>query len=231
MKFNLGNLFKGFGPAVAPIDPSRFGDELAKKTSWEPLKRGGTNMRTNKLVQVGANRVEFQMSLGMKLLPIIMMLVFLGIGGWSVYDSYIKHGPVNYSWTHVGLGALLLLFIVGALVFLFYRRRRPVFDKNYGYYWNGKPRKEGAMVDPSQFSSAVRLSEIKALQIIPEFVVQHSSKSTHTFYSYELNLVLESAQRVNVTDHGNLPAMQEDAHLLSQFLSVPVWDASDAAKK
>ena len=45
-----------------------------------------------------------------------------------------------------------------------------------------------------------------------------------SYYSYELNLVLEDGARLNVVDHGDLKALQADAEILSEYLQVPVWD-------
>lgn len=49
------------------IDLSIFRDELANKTEWTPLVRGGANFKTHKLVTVDMNRIEFRASLGSKL--------------------------------------------------------------------------------------------------------------------------------------------------------------------
>jgi len=36
----------------AAVDASQFHDSIAEQTDWTPLKPGGTNFRTHKLVQV-----------------------------------------------------------------------------------------------------------------------------------------------------------------------------------
>lgn len=231
MKINLGDLFKGFTQRVAPIDPSRFNDELAKRVSWEPLERGGSNMQTHKAVQIGANRIEFQMTAIAKFFPLVLAISVFGFFiGLTIKEFY------SGNFADVDLkafflpGAIIGFFTIIMLISIL-ARKAIIFDRNYGYYWKGKKLKEGEAVNPADFKGAVRLSEIKALQIIPEWVVKNSGKHTSTYYSYELNLILESAQRVNVLDHGNLPALQEDARVLSEFLGIPIWDASDAAEK
>jgi hypothetical protein len=57
---------------------------------------------------------------------------------------------------------------------------------------------------------------------LSEFV----SGSKNSYYSYELNLVLDDGSRINVVDHGNLERLRSDANALSQFLDKPVWDAT-----
>ncbi len=49
-----------------------------------------------------------------------------------------------------------------------------------------------------------------------------------SYYSYELNLVLDDGSRINVVDHGNLDRLRGDAQTLSRFLDKPVWDATQS---
>ncbi len=51
------------------------------------------------------------------------------------------------------------------------------------------------------------------------------SGNKSSYYSYELNLVLNDGSRINVVDHGNLKRLRSDTQTLSQFLGKPVWDA------
>ena len=62
-----------------------------------------------------------------------------------------------------------------------------------------------------------------ALQLLSE----HVSGNDSSYYSYELNLVLEDGRRLSVVDHGDCEQLREDAQLLSQLLGKPVWDAAD----
>jgi len=67
------------------------------------------------------------------------------------------------------------------------------------------------------------LSPICAIQLIREFVSGNKS----SYYSYELNLVRTDGGRINIADHGSLHAIRVDADTLSNYLSIPVWDAID----
>ena len=49
----------------------------------------------------------------------------------------------------------------------------------------------------------------------------------NSYYSYELNLVCTNGERINIVDHGALHAIREDALILADYLSIPVWDAID----
>ena len=53
------------------------------------------------------------------------------------------------------------------------------------------------------------------------------SGNKNSYYSYELNLVCINGERINIVDHGALHAIREDASILADYLSVPVWDAID----
>lgn len=60
-----------------------------------------------------------------------------------------------------------------------------------------------------------------ALQIIGEVVHGKDSK----YNSFELNLVLDDVNRVNVVDHGNLKGVIADTETLGDFLNLPIWTA------
>jgi hypothetical protein len=62
----------------------------------------------------------------------------------------------------------------------------------------------------------------RILQLIREYI----SSAKSSYYSYEINLVIEEGKRVNVVDHGNLEQIRKDAGTLSRFLGCPVWDAT-----
>jgi hypothetical protein len=64
------------------------------------------------------------------------------------------------------------------------------------------------------------LEDIHAIQLLSEYV----RRSKSSYYSYELNLVLNDGKRLIVVDHGNLTRLQEDAKKLLEFLGKPVWD-------
>lgn len=67
------------------------------------------------------------------------------------------------------------------------------------------------------------LDDICAIQLISEYC----SGDDSSYYSYELNLVLKDASRINVIDHGNKTRILEDTQILADFLDVPVWNAID----
>ena len=110
--------------------------------------------------------------------------------------------------------------VVGASLYWFGTTPR-VFDQRHAAFWQGR-RLPTPMELIQRNNSSAPLASIHALQLLSEFV----SGSKNSYYSYELNLVLNDGRRINVVDHGNLERLRSDANTLSQFLDKPVWDAT-----
>ena len=68
------------------------------------------------------------------------------------------------------------------------------------------------------------LDQVCAIQLIREHV---SGARGGKYYSYEFNLICAGGERINVVDHGSLRVIREDAEVLANYLSIPVWDAID----
>ena len=202
-----------------PFDPARFGDPLALQTGWTPAKGGGASFRTHKLAAVGPNRIEFRAAVGAILFYLVFFLLGLGVFvGISV--SWFSGAAVSFD-----LGILVpllisLIFIVlGA--YLFYTGTAPiVFEKGRGAFWKGRKGPD-EVIDSRNTGNFVRLDHVHAVQLIAEYI-----SGKNSYYSYELNLVLEDGKRITVIDHGNLDRIREDARTLAMFLGKPLWDAT-----
>ena len=68
--------------------------------------------------------------------------------------------------------------------------------------------------------------DVYSIQLLRELVF-NTSGDGRSFYSFEMNLVLNDASRKNVLDHGAKSVVREDARRLARYLNVPVWDAID----
>jgi hypothetical protein len=195
-----------------PVDPSGFGDDLALKTEWTPASKGGANFRTHKLIQIDFSRVEFQASVGAKIFYSIFLVMGLALAAaFGLADrSEDTVIPVLFGLMFAAIGILLM-----------YSGTTPiVFDKTQGYFWKGRKSPQD-VVDFRTLKKAAPLDQIHALQLVAEYVRGNKT----SYYSYELNLVLEDARRITVIDHGNLPRIRDDTQKLSEFLGKPVWDA------
>ena len=202
-------------------DPSPLGDEVAARTAWTPAKSGGASFNTH-LLTLGPARAEFRATKG----------------AWAFYLAFFVTGVVTLIGSSVAIVLgfrsdldawfmIFLPFLVGGVFtvaggFMLYHGAAPiVFDKQRGEYWKGRasPADAGAHRAVKQHA---RLDRIHALQMVAELCTSDDS----SYYSYELNLVLKDATRLNVIDHGRLDELRRDADALARFLDKPLWDAT-----
>jgi hypothetical protein len=205
------------GPAKQPVDPAKFNDPLALTIEWTPASRGGTNFRTHKLVEIDFSRVEFKAAAAARVFYSFFSV--LGIGVAALF--FIKFNSAGHLPTEQLMPVLFGAVFVVAGVLMFYFGTSPiVFDKGVGYFWKGRKTPQESP-EPGTIKKVALLEDIHAIQLVAEYV--RTGKSS--YYSYEINLVLNDGKRITVIDHGNLKRIREDAGKLSQFLGVPVWDA------
>ena len=230
---NLSNKITEIGNALqdaiksqnTPLDLSKFNNPVAEKTDWSPLKPGGTNFRTHKFSK-GMGVASFKPTRGNLVFSGVFMVV--GILATVIMiklntDSGDSTGILPFLINLVPL----VFFIVG--FFLLRSSTKPiVFNKTTGYFWKGRL-KENEKPEQKPLKVYCKLIDIVALQIISERVKSSSSSSSggsSSFRSYEINLVLQDASRLNVIDHGNKKKLMEDAQQLASYLRVPIWEGS-----
>ncbi len=203
------------------VDPSRFHDPLAEETSWDPLKSGGTNFCTRRLVDVGAHRVEFRATTGAMLFYLAFLL--MGLGALVFLPKAMASQGASGGQVLMPLLIGLGFTVVGGCMY-FFGTTPIVFDRGSNHYWRGRISPD-VMPDRHAADNWADLEEIYALQIVSEWC-RGSGKNQRSYYSYELNLVLSNGDRLNVVDHGNAQRLRKDAARLARFLDVPVWDAT-----
>lgn len=207
-----------------PLDLSQFNNPIAEQTEWSPLKPGGSNFRTHEFAKK-TGMAYFKATKG----NLIFSGVFMAIG--LIFPVILMTQPINGSDTFVSLPFFvnlipLVFFFAG--FFLFRISTKPiVFSKTRGYFWKGRL-KENESPEQKGLKEYCRLSDIVALQIIAERVRSSSSSSSGStsYRSYEINLILRDASRLNVIDHGNKIKLLEDTEKLASYLGVPVWDGN-----
>lgn len=193
-----------------PFEPGSLGDPVAKTTEWTPCKRGGSNFCTHVLVRRGPGRVAFRPTVG----AIFFYVLFLAFGVFALVFGLAAASAKNGN-----AGPFLVLLVFGLVfggvgVSMTWSGTRPiVFDRTIGMFWKG-------WGTPQQGKGTyVQLGDVHALQVISEYCA-----SKHSFYSYELNLVLADGSRMNVVDHGDLARIRQDGAVLADFLGLPLWD-------
>lgn len=201
------------------VSPATFNDPLALKTEWLPLKPGGANFKTSHLHRITSTRWEFRSSTAMKCFSGLFFIIGIAVC-MTVLSKFIP--PADNSPD----SALLFLTIIGVFFslaggLLGYSSLVPaVFDKDRGYFSRNRKKPEH-LADPSKLKNYVELNRIHALQLLKERCKANKS----SYDSYELNLVLDDATRMNVIDHGNLDSIRDDARGLAEFLGKPLWDS------
>ena len=197
----LKNLFSIFQDKREILDLTSFGDELALKISWEPLVGGGTSFCTHRLrakSDARSDLIEFEITIA----AILTIVVFF---------AACLAGLVGAASSEDGLPILASIAMMGFCIWWAYQLvgEQTIFDRSSCRF-----------VRKGITSS---LENIRAIQLVREYI----RGNRNSYYSYELNLVCSSGDRINIVDHGSLRAIREDAEMLANYLSVPVWDAID----
>lgn len=208
-------------PDEPVFDTSQFNDPLALEVSWEPAQGGGSNFCSHRIKAIGSHRVCFKTSLMGLLFPCIFIVL-----GTIVPIIFFGSGTGQEDMMFVAMPLIMGVIFVGVGGYLLWRwTRLRVFDRHLGYYWKG-----AATLKPHQLNDKVehcRLFDIHAIQLISERCTSSSSDGrSSSYYSYELNLVLNDKRRITVIDHGSLQYIRADAAELQRFLQVPLWDAT-----
>lgn len=172
--------------------------------SWEPAKSGGASFKTHKMVFPDEDSIKFTGTLG----AYIFGGLFFVIGIVSTVA-----GIVAFHWVPLIVG---LSFTIAGFYMIDLFSIPVFFNKRVGLYWKGRQTVfQQLFSDKEAFS--VKLEDIKAVQLVREHVTSDDS----SYYSYEINLVLISNERLNVVDHGHLDSALNDAAHLAEFLGVP----------
>ena len=206
--------------SIERFDPSRFNDPIAEQTGWGPVKDGGTNFRTHKLSKTSEWQINFKPTIGAILFASIFLIIGLSVIGFSIITNLRGEWYIRAFFFLFGL---IFASVGGGLI---YKYTSPItFDKQSGAFWKG--RKSPAQMDNTEkIKECVWISNIHALQIISEYCSSSSSNgSSRSYRSYELNLVMNDAKRINVIDHGNYAKLRKDAETLADFLGIPLWDS------
>jgi hypothetical protein len=190
--------------APGPFDASVFNDEVALRTSWQPLVQGGANFRTKRLVRVGERRLEIRKSFGAYLFGGVFFLAGclpLFFGGQELMLGEIT-------------GLVMLVFgVIFCAVGTFLA-------------WPTSLRIDGDSHCVQLKDNEVAFGAISALQIIEEIVDGSDSR----YSSFELNLVLCDGSRHNLIDHGDVTAVRADAARIRECIGCALWDASNTRR-
>ena len=198
----LNNIFSLFQDKREILDLGAFGNEIAFKTSWEPLVGGGTNFCTHR-VQKNASLDGDIFVFKTTIQAYLFAFSFVAVGAMLAISSAAAKAPDQFAL--IGLGILAF----GCWYLWSLRQKESRFDR-----YSSELTKEKKSFD---------LKNAEAIQLIREYC----GGSESSYYSYELNLICSDGSRINIVDHGALRRLREDAALLAEYLSIPIWDAID----
>jgi len=195
----LSSLFSLFQDKREILDLESFEDELAFKISWDPLVGGGTNFCTHRL-QKTSGLMNNSIEFKPTFIAYLVSISFVVIGLIAILSSGSSGSGALIALAPLGFGLWYLRQLVKQK--LVFNSASRVFYKN---------------------TTSYGFDNICAIQLLREYV----RGNKNSYYSYELNLVCTNGERINIVDHGALHAIREDASILADYLSIPVWDAID----
>ena len=200
-------------------------DPVAQKVAWEPLVPGGTNFCTHTLKSITPKRMQFKATMGALLFGWAFFLAGLGTMGLSIWSKVDGTYSTSTEFPFWVVALVATVFLGFGCLMLWSLTQPIVFDKGTGVFRRG-------FSSPSRQQARGRndcapLEDIHALQIVTEVIKTVGEGRSKTYSSYELNLVLNDASRINVVDHGNQTQMMQDSDSLAKFLNVPLWRDSD----
>ncbi len=202
---------------------SSINEEIVKNSSFIPLKRGWTNIKSHDLIIKNNWNYLFKVKwffpevfLGIFFTPIITTIIIL----------YSKNFEVNNMfWEFLWLIIYSIIFSWLAWLIFYSLHRSYIFDfQNWYFYDTIYTQKLFEFLRDEKYKNKIiSLKEIQALQIISERV--HGKNTTYT--SYELNMILKNSSRVNIIDHWNLEEIRKNASELANKLWVKVYDITE----
>ena len=194
-----------------PWEYPNYDQRVEKSLSWSPIKKSGYQTKLHQLVEPTSSQVQLKLRKSVIIEIIVSQILFLGTFSLILIVYELIEGLVL-------VAVFALLVSRNTLRVLKYAGTPRNFDKLTGYYWQGDESLT-QIEQIKQTKDATLLSDIIGIQIIEEEVGMGESRTT----SYELNLILKSNHRINITDHANKKAIISNANGLSNFLNVPVY--------
>lgn len=210
------------GAHAAPFED----DPVARRTEWKPLARGGSNYRSHRLVDGFPSRLAFQMSAQSWVFVVLFGLISVGVPSFMIHGFIQEKGPEESLPDVIVMTLVMLLFCTLTVVLYLSLASRGIFDLRARLYMYSPALGDKSTRNRARARKGVPFDQIHALQIVSEYV----RRQKRSYYSHELNLVLESGERLNVVDHGDLEALRRDAATLARHLECPVWDASESTR-
>ncbi len=194
-------------------------EELAKSMSsdsvvkgsemWESITSKGSSFYTQRLVKYSTGLI--------KVCPTVKQTLF----------------NLRFIWS--GLFSLLVAFGLFVILENYISILPALIGGTFLWFGINNMRQEGTVIfdlDTVQFSKkeedenrVIPFSQIHGLQLIEVYNKEGRTNmgDSDKYYNYELNLILENGDRINILSHGDKNEMIKDTKMLAVQLSVPIW--------
>lgn len=196
----------------SPINVNNYAaDPLAEKTSWTPLRGGGSNFATNTLKEYPGGDIVLKRSGIFKIFATSFIFIALVWGiGLEIFGAYYlgelqSIGEILPFLRTLDLTTVLVFTLTGLGILLFIGQSTTFSAARQTVKTRGRK---------------IPFNSIKAIQILAELVV---SKDSGSFHSYEMNLVFEDGSRENIMDHGDINRIIRDSRRIADLIGIPLW--------
>ena len=187
--------------------------DISMQVDCSPVSKGGFSFKSDSLYKTSNSRIEIKKSLELKLSYIFIIVIVITGSGAKGIEIYL-YSDQMFTW-YLLVPATLGLYFSGIIVMMLFFSKSRYFDKQLGWFWEGKKPPSDEQVF-GRLATASPLKELVALQVISEEVVGRYKP----FTSWEINIIHKDGARYNIIDHGDKEAIDHDARIISEFLSI-----------
>lgn len=192
------------------LSESMSSDSVVKGSEiWESITSKGSSFYTQKLVKYANGLIKVrptakQVLFNLRFIWSGLLSLLVAFGLYVVLENYISILPAI-------IGGIFLWFGVNNMR----QREIVIFDLDTAQF--SKEEEDESRVVP--------FSQIYGLQLIEVYNKEGRTNmgDSDRYYNYELNLILENGDRINIMSHGDKNEMIKDTKMLAAYLSVPIW--------
>ncbi len=177
---------------------------------WESIASEGSNFYTQRLVKYSNGLIKVRPTVKQILFHLRFILsglfaLLVAFGLFVVLENHISIFPVL-------IGGIFLWFGINNMR----QKETVIFDLDTAQF---------SKKEEDQENINIPFSQIHGLQLIEVYNKESRTNmgDSDRYYSYELNLILKNAERVNIMSHGDKNEMIKDTKMLAAYLSVPIW--------
>ena len=173
-------------------------DPLSKIVSWEPCSKANYHSVTRSIKTSNQNVLEYGLNLKTRFTFLNIILISILMFYVFIYIGISKDSIWIYS---------IPILLAVSITIIYQFTKAPIKFNKSNNLFNYK-------------SFNINLNEIHAIQLIGKIIGRGRRKDGF----YELNLVLKNKNRINLESHKNVSKIREQAHEISNFLDISVWD-------